>query len=250
MGAMLPHKPARHPASAAEASHDHDHDEAVFAASVHRAIHAAVQLLLPRITRTTHDAAPDDADADADRQQQRKRPRTAGDDADGSAETCAAVTPTEACAALACFFADQARREAEAGAEKVVPEYVRAVAALSALALEPGPLASDRRPVLECAERHEWDRRRRRCVPWLARAVRVMWAMVVAGRRWAGGAAGGGGEAAWAVGRAMVRHVLAYGFLLPLDDRRRFAHDLFDACSDALGTHDQRHDTTRHDTRG
>lgn len=240
MGAMLPHKPARHPASAAstaEAGHDHGHDEAVFAASVHRAIHAAVQLLLPRIIRTTHDAAPDDAGVDR-QQQQRKRPRTA-DDADGSAETCAAVTPTEACAALAYFFAGQARREAEAGAEKVVPEYVRAVAALSALALE--PLAGDWRPVLECAERHEWDRRRRRCVPWLARAVRAVWAMVVAGRRWTGGAGGGcGGDAAWAVGRTMVRHVLAYGFLLPLDDRRRFAHDLFAACSDALEARKER----------
>jgi hypothetical protein len=231
---MLPRDSARHP-------HQTEQDDA-FSGSVLSAIHEIAQSLLPRLQSEAGDGdhwrqADLHVDVDSgERERERERKRVRTSEPLGGQPTFSSIMPmpttittaTEACTVLAFVFAKQARREIEMGTEKVVREYVRVMAALSALPFAGQDETAATSPFL-CDER-QWDRRRRRCLPWLRQTVRTVWAMVVEGQRRTER------DTVWPVGRAMVRYGLAYSFVLPLEDRRHIVHDLFTACSAVQGT--------------
>jgi hypothetical protein len=167
-----------------------------FTASILPAIHEAVQLLLSR--RVPHAPHPEEADQHRaaapvrrhtdDEEEDRNRNHHVNEEEEdckdtsspssssGPRRSSAIMGRLEECAALAYFFALQAQREQRVGAEKVVGEYIRAIDALSAFCFSPPSSASTSSPTLSTAdslfrEPWQWDRQRRRCLPWMRKAL-------------------------------------------------------------------------------
>jgi len=143
----------------------------------------------------------------------------------------------EETAALAYFFALQARREQEPvddhhqhHQQVAVGECMRVVSALSALCF--AGQQRTRFPALlafvPVGERY-WRKPLRRCLPWIRKSVHVLWAIVRQGCASLSPHSPSSplNPAAWSSGRTIVRYILDHCFALAFPEMQRLIGELF-----------------------